>query len=167
MKILFLDIDGVISRFRTDYGNPKAMLDEPCIRELVRICEATGCKIVISSTWKVAASLMRVLEEELFPRLPEGCVIGCTPTLPLQPFREEEIDAWFAMNPGFAERYAIIDDYDFELKTYLPKGVCVITDANEGLTRADADKAIAILNGTAQAAQNQTETTATNGTEHD
>ena len=43
---VILQVEDLELWFRTDYGNPKAMLDEPCIRELVRICEATG----ISST---------------------------------------------------------------------------------------------------------------------
>ena len=146
IKVLFLDIDGVINRFKfkTDGGLDNT-LDEGCIEQLRRIVEETRCSIVISSSWKVSNSLLDVLEEELFPKLPRGCVIGCTPTKIPQVHREIEIQEYLDRNHNI-ENYVIIDDYDFELKSFLDGGHCVITDALKGLTEKDADKAIEILN---------------------
>ena len=69
MKVLFLDIDGVINRFKFNSdGDLDNTLDEDCIEQLRRIVEETKCSIVISSTWKVKNSMMDVLDEELFPK---------------------------------------------------------------------------------------------------
>ena len=39
-----------------------------------------------------------------------------------------------------------MDDYDFELKSFLDSGHIVITDALVGLSQKDADECIRILN---------------------
>ena len=146
MKILFLDIDGVINRFKFhENGELDCTLDKECINRLSRIIEKTGCFVVISSTWKYSNTLMDTLEEELFPLLPKGCVIGCTPNNALRPYREEEIQQYLEEHND-VKNYVIIDDYDFELKSFLDGGHCVITDAIKGLTDEDANKCISILN---------------------
>lgn len=148
MKVLFLDIDGVVNPFQTDEnGNVVTKFDDRCISNLSKIVEETRCSIVISSTWKVPNHLMDILEEELFPKLPKGCVAGCTYTFIPQRRREEEITKYLAEHAGEIDNYVIVDDYDFELKSFLNSGHCVITDALAGLTEDDADKCIAILNG--------------------
>ncbi len=48
MKIIFLDIDGVI---KEDYGGAP-FLDES-LSQLKNVVDRTGAKIVMSSTWKV------------------------------------------------------------------------------------------------------------------
>ena len=81
MKVLFLDIDGVLNPFRTDSeGNITTKLDDDCVNRLCRIIHETNCVVVISSSWKASNHLMDVLEEVLFPNLPSGCVAGCTQT---------------------------------------------------------------------------------------
>lgn len=146
MKVLFLDIDGVINKFKFyKNGGLDCTLDKDCIRRLSNVVEKTGCVIVISSTWKYSNHLMDTLEEELFPFLPKGCVAGCTPNDPLRPYREEEIQKYLQQHPEI-ENYVIVDDYDFELKSFLGKGHIVITDALEGLTEEDMNECIKILN---------------------
>lgn len=143
--MVFLDIDGVLNRFKFNYDEEiDNTLDEKCISRLNRIIEKTGSKIVISSSWKASAHLMDILEEELFPKLSKGSVIGCTPTIMPQVDREHEIRKYMESND--IENYVILDDYDFELKSLLNEGHCVITDALSGLSDSDADKAIDILN---------------------
>ena len=58
MKVLFLDVDGVLkctSRWNGD------SLDELCLANLVRIAKATDCKIVVSSTLRLMADTWRPL----------------------------------------------------------------------------------------------------------
>ena len=147
MKILFLDIDGVINRFKySDDGRPDNTLDEGCITRLDHIVRRTNCKIVISSTWKASAHLMDILEEDLFPKLPPGCVIGCTKTHIPQVQRQVEIREYLNDHKDEIENYVILDDYDFELTTFINGTHCVITDALDGLTIKDMNDCIRILN---------------------
>lgn len=147
MKVLFLDIDGVINKFKYDEdGRPDNTLDEDCINRLRYIIECTSCKIVISSTWKASPHLMDILEEDLFSKLPSGCVVGCTKTHIPQVQRETEIREYLKEHKDEIENYVIVDDYDFELKYFLKGKHCVITNALEGLTDEDTDMCIRILN---------------------
>lgn len=58
MNILFLDIDGVLNynqyyiRGRRPEGYPVSELCPVAIDRLNRIVTGTGCKVVISSTWR-------------------------------------------------------------------------------------------------------------------
>jgi len=71
MRVIFLDIDGVINSHdniwartalwkdlgvpsRDEYGQ---LFDERCVRLLEWIISKTGCKIVISSTWRKSGLL--------------------------------------------------------------------------------------------------------------
>jgi hypothetical protein len=147
MKVLFLDIDGVLNPFRTDSdGNITTKLDDDCVNRLCRIIHETNCVVVISSSWKASNHLMDVLEEVLFPKLPSGCVVGCTPTFIPQQNREVEISAYLSKNSDTIDNYVIVDDYDFELKSFLESGHIVITDALVGLSQKDADECIRISN---------------------
>ena len=148
MKVLFLDIDGVINRFKFyDDGGLDNTFDEDCIKRLAHIVEETKCVIVISSTWKCSNHLMDILEENLFPKLPKGCIAGCTKTHIPQVERQVEIREYLNEHKNEIENYVILDDYDFELTTFLNGCHCVITDALLGLTEDDMNECIRILNG--------------------
>lgn len=47
-KVIFLDIDGVVTSVRTGWYN----LDIYTVNFLIWVCKKTGAKIVISSTWR-------------------------------------------------------------------------------------------------------------------
>lgn len=48
MKILFLDIDGVLGRM----VNGAPAIEPACVAQLNRIIAATSCKVVLSSSWR-------------------------------------------------------------------------------------------------------------------
>ena len=54
LKIIFLDIDGVIATplHAEAYGNEIMSIDPTLARAVARICEKTKAKIVVSSTWR-------------------------------------------------------------------------------------------------------------------
>jgi len=54
MKVIFLDIDGVLNFAGTEARAPGGCLGiaEPCVKRLRRIVDNTGAKIVLTSTWK-------------------------------------------------------------------------------------------------------------------
>jgi len=49
MKLIFLDIDGVLATQATRYN----YLDVECVARLDRVLEATGAQIILSSTWRL------------------------------------------------------------------------------------------------------------------
>ena len=54
MKVIFLDIDGVLNYAKTEARAPCGCIGiaEPSVRNLKKIIDKTGAKIVLTSTWK-------------------------------------------------------------------------------------------------------------------
>lgn len=169
MRILFLDIDGVICTdsshrikpkqpfpagfhipFRTGWDN----LDKDCIKRLNRITDATGAIIIISSTWRLAC-----LEEGDFQHLVDylkkqgvtGHILDKTPThLPHGYIdringRGKEIEQWLKDWSGEKiESFVILDD-DYDLEPFLDHHVP--SSEETGLDDEHIEQAIGILNG--------------------
>jgi hypothetical protein len=163
MKVIFLDIDGVLNtevfvrayfgilkRLGKDRIEAKAQakselrdefgitFDPMATDMLDLIIKETGAKIVISSTWR--ASGLRVMQTMWEMRDLPGEVIDVTPRLNTP--RGEEIAEWLREN--LVDSYVILDDD----KDMLPEQELhfVQTDGQYGLTRKDALKCIDILN---------------------
>lgn len=189
MKVIFLDVDGVLAceRSRTDEykeDDPDLIQDPrdkafvrleraPC-RNLGRLCEATGAKIVVSSTWRVVPSqrnfLVSTLTSGEFGKIE---VIGDTPNIAggwgdkpaagsPDNGRGAEIATWLKLHDCYADRpeekieaFVILDDDHFDSfeKNGLMKHVvkCVLRSREdrslEGLTEEKMNEAIAKLNG--------------------
>ena len=168
MKLIFLDIDGVLNP--THYMNAMYKLWKASFNEikshdeygqlffyhncnaLKKIVDETGAKIVISSTWRMAGeSEMKALWQH---RKLAGEIIGITPTETAvvesgeaefydMVCRGMEIAHWIKHN-NFTGNYVIIDDTEDMLKEQ--EQFFVVTNGFVGLTFKDADKAIEILN---------------------
>lgn len=127
MKILFLDVDGVLNSYKT--GGMYA-LKRNCLRRLQKIVEETNCEIVLSSTWRKDEYALRRLRRVLAYR---GLKIkDVTPNL--GSIRGAEIDWWFEMYnlKPITFRYAIVDDDSDMLDEQLPH--FFQTDPEYGLT---------------------------------
>ncbi len=159
MKILFLDVDGVLNthdsydadRFhyeRTgEFGH--GSIDFACIYRLKFVLEQTGAFVVLSSSWRG----MEELEDTLAS---VGALDRCHPhyRTPRHGWagseqsyinRGTEIQDWLHHHPEVT-RYAIVDDDLDMLPEQLP--FYVQTDFENGsLTDAAADRLITILNG--------------------
>ena len=116
MKVLFLDVDGVLNceetfkssnRFRGVIG-----LD-PYMGLLVnRIIEATGCVVVLSSSWRGSKEGEEEVERQISSKLYDRTGRCCTG------IRGVEIYQWIVKNVAWAHRpenggdfrYAILDD---------------------------------------------------------
>lgn len=142
MKILFLDIDGVLNSVRSchafkgyphsfdefyDYTKPK-QFDHVAIALIQNLCEVTGAKIVLSSSWR---KLFTVKEVADALRLP---IIDATPDSH-DGFRGREIERWLDLNPEVSH-YAIVDD-DSDMTIEQKNGHFVQTDGFEGLSYAN------------------------------
>lgn len=140
--ILFLDIDGVMN---TTTGGSCEAFTRRAVENLREIVAATGCAVVISSSWR--ENKMERLHD-VFKAHGLGAVrekiIGSTPLLDSAdlPAREDEIGCWLHAN-GLPPAMAILDDEPFTgtLKRWL-----VQTSCETGLTEAHARRAIALLN---------------------
>lgn len=110
MKVLFLDVDGVLNSMEFFAKMPATkhldMVDPKPVRRVLRVLRATGAAIALSSTWRAYPALIDKLEEAGLPL----CTLPPTPQLPEGALhRHHEIRAWLA-EYGPVERFAIIDD---------------------------------------------------------
>lgn len=150
MKVIFLDIDGVI----TTPEEPSAWRtpDPRCLPQLFRIVEETGAQIVLSSTWRLHHTTREKVESWGIK------FIDCTPRCHLiendsrqWTTRGQEIqewmDSWNSFSTEKIESFVILDD-DSDMSHLKP--FLVQTKWDGGLTKEKADEAINILNGTAK-----------------
>ena len=145
MKIIFLDIDGVLNYealTRTASWNlekPETMLCPQAVARLNTIIEKTGAKVIITSTWKDHFKLEEIataFKSKGFA----GEIIGSTESRALSS-RADEIGKWLAKQLDM-ESFAILDDMtNFGMLSDFH----VCTAFKNGLTDSDAQKAIAIL----------------------
>ena len=164
MKVIFLDIDGVLntqdwhSRMTKDTPRDEFgwAFDLVAVENLAHIIKETGASIVISSSWKFLG-LAKLREMWKIRNLP-GIVLDITPNtisdelllnanldeMKLGVCRGNEIKEWLSKHKGEVSNYVIIDDFD----DWLPEqdDHVVLTDTLIGITEFDAEKAIAILN---------------------
>ncbi len=141
-RIIFLDIDGVLNHCNT----PDAPMFHPNnIRPFNRIIRETGAQVVISSSWRSAvhSRCMTILgfETMLLTHRIRCKVIGVTPKCGVHSDRGWEIAAWIESNK-FKGKYVCLDDDDDGI---LGRHYFVQTDPAVGLTEANADEAIKIL----------------------
>lgn len=143
VKIIFLDIDGVLSLPPSKYKT----LDEGCCKFLKEIVDQTEAKIVISSAWR--HDRMSKVKKSLSRFIPKDCIIGQTPDLTFETHagRGAEIQKWLDTTSlkDEIESIVIIDDDVFDLTEFA--GKIVETETDTGLTMDLAQKAIYILNG--------------------
>ena len=161
MKILFLDIDGVLNSIEhimkvgagcpplLGQASPASLKWCPeMVGRLGRIVDETGCEIVISSSWRgygehAIAQWRRMFACYGWPDVP---VIGETPRLSAAqpadttPCRGREIATWMLTAPP-VDRYVCLDDSE----EFLPHQPLVQTSGELGLTDAEATRCIALL----------------------
>lgn len=128
MKIIFLDINGVLDSHRTMYAsnyddeaNEELKLDPIAIGLIDKLCQVTEAKIVVSSVWRMGRTcgdFKKIFKHYGFD-LP---VFEMTPILTGKP-RGAEVQAWIDMweSDGLEpiESYVILDD-DGDFTQYQP-----------------------------------------------
>ncbi len=154
MKLIFLDIDGVLNRDSTRIAAPSGCMfvEDELVERLRRIYCRTHARIVLSSSWRMGwyelasgrmdtpnAMDYQALSEKL---LSSGIPInGHTEILPDRS-RAGEIARYVAREPD-VEAFVILDDMAIRgLETHQ-----VRTNPELGLTEDDVEKAIEILRG--------------------
>lgn len=149
MKIIFLDVDGVLNS-RVDFdkpnGNGRSMyaLNKDMIERIHKLEEHTNAKIVLSSTWRCYDEAKLELDK---------AGIKFIDITPIGNIKEEwqgnyvrrgsEIKAWLDMHPE-VKKYVIIDDDGDMLEEQMSN--FVMTYFYTGFQDEHLEKAIRILN---------------------
>jgi HAD domain in Swiss Army Knife RNA repair proteins len=102
VKVLFLDIDGVVNNERTKKTSGNFMAIDPALAALVkRIVRNTGCEVVLSSSWRLFQHSRDEVERKI-------CKFAdITPVLHAP--RGYEIKVWLMLHSEI-KHYAILDD---------------------------------------------------------
>ena len=155
MKVIFLDIDGVLNLYcesRDEYG---CCFHSHLVDNLRRLIDKTGAKIVISSTWRFSGLV--IMKEMWEKRNLPGEVVGITPNFMIHYgttlCRGKEISAYLEENPEIESYVILDDDTDMEehqmsrfVKTSGNSDHEDCVDVGYGLTKICTEKAIEILN---------------------
>jgi hypothetical protein len=172
MKIIFLDIDGVLNHQRfykerfearkqdkldgnlvkkSQIDREAEEIDPESVENLNELIENTGAKVVISSTWRLGTeieTLQAILEKrgfvgEVIGKTPVGC--GCCQ-------RGNEIHKWLGDNRDIIDEegnnYIILDDDSDML--YWQRNNFINVDQYVGLTPKQVYKATRFLTGIGQ-----------------
>lgn len=168
MRVIFLDIDGVLN------GDKSLMLDDALdddlILKLKTLVNKTGAKIILSSSWKFCFNPLRILMKNLSKydlylsgMTQNGVSVewlksqGYTPTTKYLDTREDidgneyevttdrgaEIYKWLSDNPD-VESFVIFDDEAFDIIRYFPNNF-IKTNPRIGLTEENVEQAEKIL----------------------
>lgn len=149
MKIIFLDIDGVLNSVQSSFGYKErsydyAGLSEEGIGLLRELCKITGAKIVVSSTWRhdgheaiAGAFAAKGWREVVFYKT----LIGTT-EYPGEGCRGDQIQKWLDGHCSVM-KYVIIDDDSDMLESQADN--FIHTDGNVGFTLYDMVQAAIIL----------------------
>ncbi|MDQ3370993.1 MAG: HAD domain-containing protein [Myxococcota bacterium] len=123
MRVLFLDIDGVLNR--TGYRPAvslglRSWIEPELARRLARLLATTGADIVLSSAWRLGRTV-GLLRDELRAAGVDSVMRDVTPALSGQP-RWCEIAAWMHEHAVTADQIAIVDD-GFDMGPLAPRFV--------------------------------------------
>ncbi len=155
MKVIFLDIDGVLNSKRYDNARDiikEQFIDITRVQLVSQIVEQTGAVIVLSTTWRTYwqqggsnNDTGRYIDEtfascglSIFDKTPLLKVTGTE--------RPREIALWIQQCQHSIEQYVILDDYNFGWDGMHNNWVKPNYMIGYGLEQHHVDKAICILN---------------------
>ena len=160
MKVIFVDIDGVLNNeeflfsavterrqatagSRTDFYS--SMIDPSKVSILNEVVKRTGCVVVISSSWRMDHNrheLQGLLGTAGF----KYSILDCTPRdVPNDEVRGDQIQAWLDAAPDrfeAIESFVILDDED-DMGDLLP--ALVQTTFKDGLTASHTERLVSVL----------------------
>ena len=176
MKVLFLDIDGVLNSDRTLYED--ISLENDLIMNLKDIIDKTGAKIILSSSWRVIPTALQKLmnrldafDLHLSGLTCEGVEVSFVEAMGFKPTKKylddrfgfeisydkdpnKKYDITFDRGAEILKwlcdhddcKYVILDDDIEDIKPYFKPEAIIKTSYKTGLTKKDANKVIEALN---------------------
>ena len=159
MKVIFLDVDGVLNRAKTKEKTPGGYtgIESELVKNLAKIVNETKAILILTSDWKLGWEAVSLCCSEdakyLNSKLEEEGlrIVGKTYDEHIyDPYlrdRGKGIRRFLDALEEAAEGYVVLDDhifedYDKEMRRHLIK-----TNSIRGLTSEDAERAIEVLKG--------------------
>ncbi|MDE7464451.1 MAG: hypothetical protein K2M48_05420 [Clostridiales bacterium] len=148
IKVLFLDIDGVLCLHEEGVVNwgentNDDVFDEQCCRRLKEIIEATDCKLALSSFWRLQKRDCLNILRQLKPfGITSADFIGGTP---LMDHRGDEVMTFIERHPEIGT-FVAVDDEDYSGDRF-PADRLVLTQLERGITESAKELIIQKLNG--------------------
>lgn len=155
MKVLFLDIDGVLNSRAYDRKrdwNEQTDIDETRLPLIKEIVDSTGAKIVLSSTWRQHwdKDINRCDEDGVYINKTFAkfglSIFDKTPDLGITALRRDEISKWLEDTDEAIESFVIIDDYRYGWGDLSEHFVKTEPNFRFGIEKEHVEKAIEILN---------------------
>jgi len=136
MKVIFLDIDGVLNcKTTTERWKSYVGLDQDLILIFEELVKKTKSSVVITSTWRLHDNWRQILKENgLNCRL-----LGRTPSV--IGIRGDAVNKWLTKRSN-VEKYAILDDDD----DFYPDQSLFRTTFETGLTKDIANEIVKYFN---------------------
>lgn len=140
MKIIFLDVDGVLN-----FQNSQSKIEDEKVKLLKHIVNETNAQIVLSSDWRYWLNTDDEDVDLLIRTLSKyGMEIISSTPITKHGYRGAEIYQWINEWQGDAiSKFVILDDKN-DIKPYMDR--LVQTDFDCGLTNKDIAIAIELLN---------------------
>lgn len=140
MKIIFLDIDGVLNNCQAIGIFHETSTIQICVEILNFIIEETGAYIIIISSWKDDFDFESTIKPLLYNRgIKSDSILGCTEK---NMMKELGIMKYLAEN--LVDGFVIVDD-SLELEDSDLNYQYIKTNTHTGLVAEDIDKIIAKL----------------------
>lgn len=139
--IVFLDFDGVLNSDAWIYSHSErgfAHIDPSRVAIVNGLIALTGAEVVVSSAWRILHTLPQLRRGLKFKGF-VGQIIGVTDRA--GPIRGHEIGRYLEALPE-KPPFVILDD-NSDMGRLLP--FLVKTDPNTGITEADVDRAVALI----------------------
>lgn len=143
MRILFLDIDGVLNRtgFAPSTARLRHWIEPELASRLTTVLEALDARIVLSTSWRIDSTLDELRGELHAAGLDAARVLDMTPELP-DGERWPEIEAWMREHRIAPEAVVIVEDF-YEMGPLTAR--TVMTDPDRGLDEAAASAVLALF----------------------
>ena len=158
MKVIFLDIDGVLNSQMLIEKNENEKIDIAAVKLLKNLVDKSGAVVVMSSGWKLwfdenmvtddaeAQYLYDILFQygvEIYSKTPDFSTDEIRTKRTFSEVKAKEIIAWLEKHCD-VDKYVILDDLN--LKNDQINANLVQTDGRVGITEEDIMRAMEILN---------------------
>ena len=158
MKVIFLDVDGVLNSKEFFKNNQNEVVDRTNVKTIRNIIDKTGAIIVMSSGWKLwfdenmmpKHQYSQVLYDifcefgiGFFDKTPDFSTEEIRITKTFSHVKAEEIIAWLGEHKDVS-RYAVLDDLDLrneEINSHLVRANALV-----GITEENGKRVIDMLN---------------------
>lgn len=156
MKVIFLDIDGVLNDHTFNLVSGSCTLKPECVHAFNRLLHETDAAVVISSAWRYliligamsTTGFCHLLQTHGVSKIILERIAGKTVSDETIPTRGEQIAHWIRQTAKRqpVDRFVILDDAPPEMSFRPVENSLIRIDGSVGLTEDDVPRALDLLN---------------------